>query len=192
MIPFADIRPEDELPHEETTGTRRVYDARYLHVRVDEVILPSGTPGERYVVERGQSVVIIPVTSDDHVLLVRQYRYAAGKHLVELPAGMVDPGEGILETAGRELTEETGHAAGSLRMIASSYMSPGFTDEYTTFVLAESCTPVPHNADPDEPMHIERVPLAAIPDLLTAGSPVIEQAQAMLGLMWLLRLQNGA
>ncbi len=189
-LPFGNILPEHELPHEETTGTRRVYDARYLHVRVDDVVLPSGRDGERYIVERGQSVVIIPVTDDDHVLLVRQYRYAAGKHLIELPAGMVDPGEGVLETAGRELIEETGHKAATLRVIAATYMSPGYTDEHTTFVLAEGCSPIAFETDPDEPMHVERVPVSAIPELLVADPPVFEQAQAMLGLLWLLRLRR--
>ena len=71
-MPFSHIQPEDELPHETTTGSRSVYDSRYLRLRLDDVRLPSGRESERHVVERNPSVGIIPVTTDDHVLMIRQ------------------------------------------------------------------------------------------------------------------------
>ena len=76
-MPFSEIHPNDELPHEVTTGTRRAYDSRYLHVRVDSVRLPSGRDGERVVVERIPSVVIVPVTTEGNVLLIPN----PGRHL---------------------------------------------------------------------------------------------------------------
>jgi ADP-ribose pyrophosphatase len=166
-----------------------MYDSRYVSLRVDEVILPSGRASERHVVERNPSVVIIPVTTDDHVLLVRQYRHAVGQRLIELPAGMIDEGEDILEAAARELREETGHEAASLKILATVYLSPGFTNEESTFVLAEGCVPVPFDADPDEPIQVTRLPMAEIPALLEPGDTRINQAQAMLGLLWLLHLR---
>lgn len=176
---------DDALPREQTTGTHTLYESRYITVRIDDVILPSGRESDRHVVERKPSVVIVAVTTDDHVLLVRQYRYAAGKRLVELPAGMIDPGESPLEAAARELREETAHEHASLTELTTVYLSPGFTDEQSTFILAEGCTPIPHDADPDEPMQVARVPVAGIPDLLASGQ--IEQAQCMLGLLLLLQ-----
>jgi ADP-ribose pyrophosphatase len=188
-MPFSSTPSEQEPAHEQTRSQRYVYESPYMNLRVDDVTLPSGRESDRHVVERNPSVVIIPVTTDDHVLLVRQYRYAAGERLIELPAGMIDPGETILETAARELREETAHEAAHLEHLATLYLSPGFTDEQSAFVLATDCTPVPHDQDPDEPMQVTRVPLADIPSLIAPGNSTINQAQAMIGLLWLLRLR---
>ncbi len=189
-MPFSSTPPGQEPAHEHTRSQRYVYESPYVNLRVDDVTLPSGRESDRHVVERIPSVVTIPVTTDDHVLLVRQYRYATGKRLIELPAGMIDPGETVLEAAARELREETAHKAAHLEHLASLYLSPGFTNELSSFVLATGCTPVQQDEDPDEPVQVTRVSLADIPSLLTPGDSVINQAQAMIGLLWLLRLRN--
>ncbi len=186
---IADLTPAQELPHETRTGSETIYDQPWLKVRIDDVTLPSGRAGQRAVVQRPQSVVIIPVTAEREVLVIRQYRYAADRYLIELPAGLIDPGEDALVTAARELIEETGHEPGSLRVLTTVYMSPGYTDEQTTYVLAEGCRPVDHAPDPDEPIRVAKLPLAEVPDLLVPGETLVIQAQAMLGLMWLLRMQ---
>lgn len=177
-----------DLPHETRTGSRRAFDGRLLHVRVDDVRLPSGRESVREVVEHPGSAVIVPVTSDGHVLMIRQYRHVTGEYLLELPAGLIDPGEDALSTARRELVEETGHEAGPVRELATVYVSPGYSEERTTLVLAEECAPVAHEADQDEPVQVVRVPLAEVPALLEPGDSPIRNAQAMLGLMWLVRL----
>jgi ADP-ribose pyrophosphatase len=178
-----------DLPHEEQTGSSRAFDGKMLRVRVDEVRLPSGRQSVREIVEHQGSVVIVPVTADDEVIMIRHYRHATGRTLLELPAGLIDPGEEILETARRELLEETGYAAGTLRHVTTVYVSPGYSEERTSIVLAEECVAVAHEPDPDEPIQILARPLASIPDLLIPGETVIENAQAMLGLLWLLRLR---
>jgi len=177
-----------DLPHETRIGTRRAFDGHLLHVRVDDVRLPSGRESVREIVEHPGSAVIVPVTADGHVLLIRQFRYLTGEYLLELPAGIVDPGEDVIATGRRELIEETGHEAGSIRELATVYVSPGYTGERSTLLLAEGCRPVAHEADQDEPIQLVRVPLAEVPALLDAGDSPIRNAQAMLGLMWLVRL----
>jgi ADP-ribose pyrophosphatase len=176
------------LPHEVTTGTRRGFDGHLLHVRVDDVRLPSGRMSQREIVEHPGSVVIVPVTSDREVLFVRQWRHVTNRYLLELPAGVIDPGEYFMQTAARELIEETGYEAGDLRHLTTVFMSPGYTTERTAFVLATGCRAVEHQADVDEPIELIRRPLSSIADLLTTGNTAAEDAQTVLGLLWLLRL----
>jgi ADP-ribose pyrophosphatase len=183
-----DWLPEPTRPHEEHVSTTRGFDGKLLHIRADQVTLPSGREGWREIVEHPGSVVVAAVTTKGEVLLIQQYRYAVGEYLLELPAGLIDPGEDPITAAGRELTEETGYRAGALSILADVYVSPGYSQERTRIVLAEDCVPVEHSADIDEPIDIIRLPLAEVPALLQENSPLLANMQAMLGLMWLYRL----
>ena len=178
------------LPHEVKTGSRRAFDGHLLHVRVDDVQLPSGRKSVREIVEHPGSVVIVPVTSERKVLLIRQYRYATGRYLLELPAGLIDPGEHMLETAARELKEETGCEAESLRHLTTVYVSPGYSQERSAIVLATGCEKVEHTPDEDEPIELIEVDIDSVPELLVPGNTAIENAQTMLGLLWLMRLDT--
>lgn len=176
-----------ERPHEVRTSSRRAFDGRLLRVRLDDVRLPSGAASVREVVEHPGSVVIVPLTPADQVLMIRQYRHATGRVLLELPAGLIDPGEEAETAARRELIEEVGHRAETITRLTTVYVSPGYSEERSTFFLAEGCVPVAHNSDPDEPIELLRVKRADIPALLVPGDTRVENAQAMLGLLWLLR-----
>lgn len=182
---------ESDAPdHEVTIGSRRAFDGKLLHVRVDDVTLPSGRTSVREVIEHPGSVIIVPVTIDDRVIMIRQFRHVTGKILLGLPAGLIDPGEEILETARRELREETGHEAASLRLLTTVYASPGYTDERSSIALAEGCRAVDHETDPDEPIKLVRYGVAELPSLLVPGDTELEDAHAMIGLLWLLRLRG--
>ncbi|HWV22907.1 MAG TPA: NUDIX hydrolase [Thermomicrobiales bacterium] len=177
-----------EMPHEEHQSTEYPFRGKMLTVRVDKVRLPSGKEADRELVEHPGSAVIIPVTTDGRVIFVRQFRYAIGEYLLELPAGLVDEGETPEETAIRELKEEVAHVPGGIRALSTVYMSPGYTEEKTTIFLAENCMPVNAEDDPDEPIQMMYVPLTDIPRLIVAGDDRVGDAQTLLGLLWLCRL----
>ncbi len=109
-----------------------VYDGKVFKVTSDKVREPSGITAERDVVRHSGSVVVLAIdehADEPHVLLERQYRYAAEDYLWELPAGRIDPGENALAGAKRELIEETGYRAKHWKRAVCFYASPGFLDE---------------------------------------------------------------
>ncbi len=151
-----------------------------------------GPDGERFtrsVVRHPGAVVAVPLVDDD-AILVRQFRAAAGRALLEVPAGKRDvAGEAPETTAARELEEEIGQSPGRLRKLAEFYNSPGFCDEYTyVFCATElSALPEPRGVTAEErAMSIERVPLAATGELITAGELV--DAKSIVGLLLTQRL----
>ncbi len=108
---------------EHTVRSRYVFTGQVLSVRVDEVLLPDGRREDREIVERREGVRILPVTNDGQSLLLLQYRHAIGQEVLTFPGGGVEPSDGNAEDAAhRELFEETGYCAGSLKEI---FVSPG-------------------------------------------------------------------
>jgi ADP-ribose pyrophosphatase len=189
MTPI-ELSTENDRPHEEPLATRRAYDGHILHVRVDDVRLPSGRETKREMIEHPGSVIVLPVTVDGEVLMIRQYRYVTGEYLIELPAGLIDEGERPEDAATRELTEETGYEAGNLTFLGAAWASPGYTQEESHFFVATGCVQVEHEPDEDEPIEIIHVPLDDLSDLLKPGESPIHNAQTLLTLNWFLRLQD--
>lgn len=160
---------------------------------VDDVTVESGS-GERFsrlVVRHPGAVVMIPVLADGtSVVLVRQFRAAVGRELLEAPAGKRDvAGEPPEETARRELAEEIGHVPGRLVVLGEAYNSPGFCDEHTTIFAALGCVPsgAPEPVGPEErAMTVETIRLADAPALIAAGE--IVHATSVIGLLLAERL----
>jgi ADP-ribose pyrophosphatase len=177
-----------DMPHEEHLSSERVFEGTLLKVRVDKVRTPSGKEAQRELVEHPGSVVIVPVTADGKVLFIRQFRYATGDYLLELPAGLIDEGEDPLESAKRELIEEVSYEVGTIRELCKVYISPGYTEEMTTIYLAEDCTPVEADDDEDEPIQLFPIPLTDIQAMLTPGGADAVDAQTLLGMLWLVRV----
>jgi ADP-ribose pyrophosphatase len=150
-------------------ATERSYAGRTFDLQVDRVRLPDGREALREVVVHPGSVVLVPVDGED-VLLVRQFRYAVGTHLLELPAGTLDPGEERAAAALRELREETGYSARSLEPLATAFPSPGYTSEAMHFYLATDLFPAPLSADDDEQIELERIPLNDAVSAARSGS----------------------
>jgi len=109
---------------------------RHFDFLQDEVELPGGRRTKRDVVRHPGAVAMVPVLPDGRIVLVRQYRYAAGKTLLEIPAGTLEPGEDPLECATRELREETGFEAGEMEGLLSCFMAPGYSSEVIHFFVA--------------------------------------------------------
>ncbi|HAL55849.1 MAG TPA: NUDIX hydrolase [Bacteroidetes bacterium] len=124
------------MPHLDVLQSKRLYEGKVFHLVVDEVRYASGTLGTREVAEHPGGAVTVPLLANGDVLLIRQFRYPIKKHLYELPAGKLDPSEDPPACAARELEEETGFIAGSLRKLAAIYTSPGFCTEQLHIFLA--------------------------------------------------------
>jgi ADP-ribose pyrophosphatase len=143
---------------------------------------------EREIVEHPGSVAIVPVDVEGRVTLVRQVREAARAHLVELPAGTIDPGEEPLTTARRELEEETGLGGGRWTQVASFWTTPGFCRERMTLFLAEGVEPIgPASPDADEQIELVHWPRSELAGRL--GD--VEDAKTLVGLLLYLELRGG-
>lgn len=175
-----------------TIGSRDGYAGRFLRVRVDEVRLPPGRTSTREVVEHPGAVAILALTDDDHLLLVRQYRHAAGRFLLEIPAGTREPDEPAAETARRELLEETGYAAGAMTELVTFFPTPGYSTEQITLFRADGCAPAEHDENAEEPARLIRVPLADVPSLIEPGPDRVEDGKTLIALCWLARDAIGA
>lgn len=139
---------------EQQLASRSVYAGRSLRLEVDSVLLPNGKDTVREVVRHKGSVCIVAM-QDDRVYFVRQYRYATGQSLLELPAGTLEPDEDPETTARRELEEEIGCAAERMTFLFEGYVSPGYTDELQRFYLAEGLRPQRAGTDEDEFIAVE-------------------------------------
>ena len=133
-------------------SSKEITKNRIFTVSWDHAVDPDGFEIERAIVQHRGSAVMMPVDAKGRILLVRQYRLPARRFLWELPAGTVDPGEKPLQTARRELVEETGYRARKWTKLAEFYPSPGFLSEKMTIYLATGLT-----AGEAKPMDDERI-----------------------------------
>lgn len=137
---------------EKTIHTEVLFEGKVISLRVEDVKLPDGQTAKRELVKHPGAVAILPITDDGQLILVKQYRKALERTLVEIPAGKIEQGEAPEVTAVRELEEETGFAAKELTFIQSFATSPGFADEIIHFYVARQLTKVenPLAGDEDE------------------------------------------
>jgi ADP-ribose pyrophosphatase len=124
------------MPHIKTLKSEKRYSGKVFNLIVDEVEYSSGNRAIREVAEHPGGAVVVPLLDDGSILLVNQYRYPVKKHLYELPAGKLDPGEDPMVCAARELEEETGYTAGTLKKLTAIYTTPGFCSEQLHIYLA--------------------------------------------------------
>ena len=133
---------------------------RAFAIRRDWLKTPDGRETKFDIIEHGGSAVIIPLDAEGNLLFVRQYRHAAGGDLLELPAGTLDEGELPEVCAAREIREETGYAAGKMEKLGEFYLAPGYSTEFMVVFLATELTYDPLEADADEFLSVEKIPVA--------------------------------
>ena len=153
-----DERNEDEIP---------VTRAKSIEVTTEIVDLPNGRRVEFDLVRHPGAAAVVPFMEDDRVLLIRQFRFATGGEILEIPAGKLDPGEAPEACAARELEEETGYRAGRLERLGSIWTTPGFCDEIIHLYAAFDLEPADQRLEPDEIIELVPTPLADALDSLS-------------------------
>lgn len=165
---------------EKWVDSRQIYAGKVVGLRVGDVQLDHGGTAFREVVEHPGGVGIVPVL-DDSVLLVRQFRIAVGREVLEIPAGKREgESEPVEHRARCELEEETGYRAGRLVPAGSILASVGYCSEEIFIFLAFDLEHVGQNLEFDEQLELVKVPLAEVPDLLASGS--IKDSKTVVGL----------
>jgi ADP-ribose pyrophosphatase len=160
---------------------RVIYRGRKVDLALQSVRLSDGSLADREVVIHRGAVALVPMVDRDHVCLVKNFRYTVGRTLLEVPAGTLDPGESPDDTAGRELAEETGYRAGSIRRVADWLVSPGVMNERMYLYLCEDLEPGPTEHQPDEKLESIVLPWSEAIRLVLDGQ--IEDAKTRLALL---------
>ena len=144
---------------ESTISSRTIYRGRVLRLHVDRVKLANGRETTREIVEHPGAAAIIPILDNGNLLVVKQYRAATHRQLMEIPAGTLEPGESPLSCAKRELVEETGYAARRIRKLFSCYLAPGYSTEKIHFFLATRLIPTKGKQEEDESIATQAIDL---------------------------------
>lgn len=171
---------------EKATSSRRVYDGRVIKLDVLDVTLPNGQAGQREIVRHPGAVAIVALDEERNVLMVRQWRMAADRVMLELPAGTLNPDEDPLACADRELQEETGCRAGRLERMGAFFVAPGYTTEKIHLFLATNLSESRLPMDDDEFIEVERIPLDDAMRRVVTGE--IEDGKTITGLLRAARL----
>ena len=186
----------DEDLRETVIASNVIHRGRVGSFRIDTVRFADGRESTREILGHPGAVAIVAVDPDGQVLLVRQWRTAAGRALLEIPAGtldLIDPAMGLIEdpalAAPRELEEETGYRAKAWRKLAAFWTAPGFATELMHLYLATDLSPAVGDRlgpDEDERLQLVRLPLTAALAAIEGGE--ICDAKSIVGLFWLARL----
>ena len=154
---------------EEPVEVKTVFEGKIVNIKQDTVKLQNGNLSNREVVEHPGGVGIIPLTSDNEILMVRQYRYCMEEEIIEIPAGKLEYGEDPFECAKRELSEETGCTAGRLVDLGKIYPSAGFCRETLHLYLALDLKRGEMHLDDNELLSIEEIDIDVLIDKIKSN-----------------------
>ena len=175
-------------------SSRRVHTGRVINLDVDTVRYPDGSTGELEMIRHPGASAVVPFLSDPQgddpqILLIRQYRYAAGGFIYEIPAGRLEPGEDPKDCARRELLEETGCTAAELSPLIPFLTTPGFTDERIHLFMATGLTAGEARREADEFMELTPMPLSGVLELIKTGG--IEDAKTIIAMLFVAGFRLG-
>ena len=168
-------------------ATERRYTGRIIHLDVDTVGFPDGSRGQLEMIRHPGAAAVVPFVDpldhpDPQVLLLRQFRHAANGYLWEVPAGRLDPGETPEGCARRELREEAGREAGSLRKLTAIYTTPGFTDEVIHLFAAQELAATETAREADEFMEVHALRWSEVGKLVASGA--VQDGKTLVTLMF--------
>ncbi len=153
---------------EKTVSKNYVYKGKIITVRCDDALTADGKPCKREIIEHNGGACVLYV-EDEKILFVRQYRYAYGESVYEIPAGKLEKGEDPMSAAMRELEEEAGVKAGRLELLFVEYPTPGYTNEKIYIYQAFDGQKVAAHLDEDEFLDVEYVPIDRAKQMLKTG-----------------------
>jgi ADP-ribose pyrophosphatase len=153
----------------ELIGSETLLRGRAFKIRRDTLRMPNGRETKLEIVDHGGSVVLIPIDEENNLLFVRQYRHAAKANLLELPAGTRNEKEPFEACAAREIREETGMEAGKLQKVGEFYLAPGYSTEFMVVFLATELKENALQADEDEFLEVEKIPLKKAIEMAEQG-----------------------
>jgi ADP-ribose pyrophosphatase len=169
-------------------SSKTVYSGRLFNVELDEIAMDGGVTAVRETIRHPGAVCMIPIEADGRLVLVTQYRHAAGKRLLELPAGTLEQGEEPAAAVARELREEIGMMPGTVTALGGFFVAPGYTTEYIHLFACTDLSDSPLAGDEDEDIEVERRSCDEALAGVMAGE--ICDAKSVIGILRYSRLQN--
>jgi ADP-ribose pyrophosphatase len=160
--------------------TKNIFNGKVITLNIDTVTLPNGVTIDLEIVRHPGAAAVVPLKDNETVILIKQFRHAAGGFIYEIPAGKLHPGEDPRDCAVRELEEEIGYRAGNLTLLSSIFTAPGFTDEVIHIYRGTELSRGRQNLDRDEVLEIVEVSLEQAIEMMRAGE--IRDAKTMVGL----------
>ncbi len=166
---------------EETIRSETKFRGRIIHVRLDDVRLEDGSESKREIVDHPGGVTVAALTENNELLMVRQFRYAYQKAILELPAGKLEPGEDPFEAVRREQLEETGTTAEEYIFLGEVYPTPGYCNEIIRLWACRITGYGNQKLDEGEFLEVERIPLEKAVDMVMNNE--IEDSKTQIGIL---------
>ena len=161
-------------------SSHNIFTGKVLTLNLETVLLPNGETAELEIIRHPGAAAIVPLKEDGRVVLIRQFRHAAGGYIYEIPAGKLHPGEHPRDCAARELEEEIGYRAKSLEYVTKIFTAPGFTDEVIHIYKATNLIPGKQQLDRDEILEVIEWPLDVA--IARVQDRTVQDAKTIVGL----------